>query len=71
MFSPDKGRGRTLNEVKGTEGGSPLHILLYPRFCVRHPVKDEEVVKPDFEKQIMKGFKLLQPFNDFLGEVLY
>jgi hypothetical protein len=49
----------------------PLNLLLYPRFCVRHPVNDKEVIQPNFEETVIKGFKLLQPFNDFLGEVLY
>jgi hypothetical protein len=43
-----------------------LHLLLYPRFCVRHSVKDEEVVKENFEQSVLKGFKTLKPFNDFL-----
>jgi hypothetical protein len=45
-----------------------LEILLYPRFCVWHRVKDEIVLKENFEQEVMKGFKLLKPFNDFLLE---
>ncbi|MDR2415640.1 MAG: DUF2461 family protein [Candidatus Peribacteria bacterium] len=45
-----------------------LKILLFPRFCVRHSLTDAEVLQPDFEQQVMKGFKLLQPFNNFLLE---
>jgi uncharacterized protein (TIGR02453 family) len=45
-----------------------LEMLLYSRFCVRHSVKDEEVVKEKFEQEVMKGFKILKPFNDFLLE---
>lgn len=47
-----------------------LEILLYPRFCFRHPVNDEEVVKLGFEENVMKGFRLLKPFDDFLGEAI-
>lgn len=43
-----------------------LEILLYPRFCVWHGVKDNTVLKKDFEKEVIKGFKILKPFNDFL-----
>jgi hypothetical protein len=43
-----------------------LEILLYPRFCVRHRVKDEAVVKESFEKEVIKGFQILKPFTDFL-----
>jgi len=43
-----------------------LEILLYPHFCVRHSMKDEAVVKENFEKEVIKGFKILKPFNDFL-----
>ena len=46
-----------------------ISLLLYPCFCVWHPVKDEEVLQVDFEQTVMKGFKLLKPFNDFLAEV--
>jgi hypothetical protein len=46
-----------------------LDILLYPRFCVQHPLNDEETLQAGFEKEVMKGFQLLKPFNQFIGEV--
>jgi hypothetical protein len=46
-----------------------LELLLYPRFCVRHKLKDEEVVKEKFEQEAIKSFKILKPFNDFLLEI--
>lgn len=45
-----------------------LEILLFPRFCVRHSLTDEEVLQSNCEQQVMKGFELLKPFNDFLLE---
>ncbi|MDR0651565.1 MAG: hypothetical protein LBG59_09570 [Candidatus Peribacteria bacterium] len=45
-----------------------LEILLFPRFCVRHSLTDEEVIQPDIEQQVLRGFTLLKPFNDFLLE---
>jgi hypothetical protein len=45
-----------------------LELLLYPRFCVRHPVSDKEVLQTDFAQNVMKGFQLLQPFNELILE---
>lgn len=56
-------------EEKTTEilqNKNALELLLYPRFCVWHWVKDSEIVQEWFEKEIIKGFKLLQNFNDFI-----
>lgn len=47
-----------------------LEMLLYPRFCVWHGVKDEEVVAEKFEQNVIKGFKILKPFNDFLRDAM-
>ncbi|GHW02937.1 TIGR02453 family protein [candidate division SR1 bacterium] len=58
-----------LGEEKTTEilqNKNALELLLYPRFCVWHGVKDSEIVQEGFEKEIIKGFKLLQNFNDFI-----
>lgn len=70
-------RGKNLLEAVGKTKAKKilatpeaLELLLYPRFCVRHSVKDEEVVEEKFEKEVIKGFKILKSFNDFLGEVM-
>ena len=65
--SPWKG-GRRSGATRGDLSPEALDILLYSRFCLRHPFTDEEVLHPHFQQTVMKGFKLLKPFNDFLSQ---
>jgi hypothetical protein len=35
-----------------------------------HPISDKKVIGPDFTKQVLEGFKLLTPLNQFFNAAL-
>ena len=39
-------------------------------FTVMHPISDKKVIGPDFTKQVLEGFKLLTPLNQFFNAAL-
>jgi len=56
---------------RGYEKDHPaIDLLRYKQFLLRHEFTDEEVLAPDFLKQMNSTFKKMRPFLDFMSEVL-
>lgn len=47
-----------------------IELLKYKHYIVLHYLKDEDVNKKSFEKNVLEAFKALKPFNDFLKAAL-
>jgi uncharacterized protein (TIGR02453 family) len=47
-----------------------LDLLRYKQYLIRHDFTDEQVVSPDFHEQVVKAFKAMRPFLDYMSEVL-
>ncbi|MCH2215134.1 MAG: DUF2461 domain-containing protein [Flavobacteriales bacterium] len=63
------------DQVKTAPKGYPkdhpdIDLLRYKSYIVSHHFTDEEVTSPGFDKEILKYFKALRPFFDYMSEVL-
>lgn len=47
-----------------------IDLLRYKSFIVRHYFTDEEVETPGFAQEVLKKFKAMRPFFDYMSEVL-
>jgi uncharacterized protein (TIGR02453 family) len=47
-----------------------IDLLRYKSLIVSHHFTDQEVTSPGFDKEILKYFKALRPFFDYMSEVL-
>ncbi|MEM9821375.1 MAG: DUF2461 domain-containing protein [Bacteroidota bacterium] len=47
-----------------------IDLLRYKQFLLIHPFTDEEVQQKNFMKELVKGYKNMRPFFDYMSEVL-
>ena len=47
-----------------------IELLKYKSFAVSHSVVDEELIKPNFSKKLLDGFRLLLPLNTFMNKAI-
>ncbi|MBQ0117845.1 MAG: DUF2461 domain-containing protein [Flavobacterium sp.] len=47
-----------------------IDLLRHKQFLAMKFYTDEEILKPDFAKQVIRGFLALQPFFDYMTDVL-
>ena len=47
-----------------------IDLLRYKTFTVNHPFSDEEVLQPDFSKQVASAFTKMLPFFDVMTDYL-
>ena len=47
-----------------------IDLLRYKSFLVSHQFTDKEVTSPGFDKELLKYFKAIRPFFDYMSEVL-
>ena len=56
---------------KGFEKDDPaIELLRYKSFYVMKSFKDAEVYEPNFAKEVVKTFKVIRPWFDYMSEVL-
>lgn len=65
-------RGKQLKRApKGYQPDDPnIDLLRHKSFIVMHKIPDKKLTKNDFAEYVVKTFKLLQPFNQFLDRAL-
>jgi uncharacterized protein (TIGR02453 family) len=47
-----------------------IELLKYKSFAVGHKVVKDDIISDNFNKQVLKGFSILKPMNDFLNEAI-
>ncbi len=56
---------------KGFDKEDPnIDLIRLKNFFVTHSFTDEEVFAPDFSQKVLKHYKLLRPFFDYMSDVL-
>lgn len=59
------------NGPKGFDKEDPqIELLKYKQFMIGKNFTDQEALSPNFSKEIVKAFKKMRPFLDFMSEAL-
>lgn len=64
--------GEELKTVpRGFEIDHPrIELLRYKQYLLRRPLSDDEVFSPDFQDKVIETYKVIQPFFQYMTDVL-